>query len=111
MRIAKIKIANVSQDQLIAYLTESILFDYLNITAETAILASEEFYLRTNSDQLNVIIIRASDAALYVDIIGGGGGTGLFSITWGSEDAFVKRTLHMLKDCCKTFGSSIEMLE
>ncbi len=108
MRIAKLKIGGALQDELISYLTQSMLFDYINISAEMTILANEEFYMRTNTDQLNLIIMKRIDAYLYIDLIGGGGGTGLLSITWGSEAAFVKKAMRIVEDFCKTHDEPVE---
>ena len=111
MQIAKLKITGALQDELISYLTQSVLFDYVNISEEMTVFASEEFYLRTSSDQLNLIVIKSVGSYLYIDLIGGGGGTGLLGITWGSEGAFVKKMLKIVEAFCKTHGESIELME
>ena len=111
MRIAKLKIAGALQDELISYLTQTVLFDYVNISEELTILANEEFYLRTSSDQLNLIVIKSVGSYLYIDLIGGGGGTGLLGITWGSEGAFVRKTLKIVEAFCESHGESIELVE
>ena len=64
MQIFKLKVPKALQDELISYLTQSILFDYIDISAEITILAKEEFYLRTSSDQFNLIIIKRVDSYL-----------------------------------------------
>lgn len=111
MQISKLKVSKSVQEELISYLAESILFDYINISTEMTVLAKEEFYLRTTSEQLNLIIIKRVDSYLYIDLIGGAGGAGLFGISWGSEEAFVRRALKLLEDFCKDQGESIEIIE
>lgn len=101
----------VLQDELISYLTQTVLFDYVNISEELTILANEEFYLRTSSDQLNLIVIKSVGSYLYIDLIGGGGGSGLLGITWGSEGAFGRRMLKTLKAFCESHGESIMLVE
>ena len=111
MRVSKIKIAKSLQDELILFLTQSVLFDYINISEEMTVLASEEFYVRTDSEQLNLIIIKRVDSFLYIDLIGGGGGSGLLGITWGSEGAFVKKALGIIENFCKMHGEPVEVME
>src|SRR4051812_30681174 len=111
MEVLKLKISTLLQDKLIAYLAESILFQYTDISPEMTVLAVEEYYFRNNSDQLNLIIIKRVDSYLHIDLIGGGGASGLFGITWGSEQAFIKKIKKMLQDFCKTHGESIEYRE
>ena len=110
MQISKLKITNVLQEQLISYLTGSILFDYINISTETTILAIEEYYLRTNSQQLNLIIIKVVDSDLHIDVIGAGGGAGILGLNWGSEESFAKKAIKDLKDFCKTMGETLEVM-
>ena len=110
MKIATLKTSNSIREELIAHLVESILFDYINISEEMTLLANEEFYLRTTSDQLNVIIIRSVGAFLVIDLVGGGGAAGLFRMTWGSEGAFVKKTVKLLQEFCQVQGETIELM-
>src|SRR4051812_48021740 len=107
MEALRLKVSIGLQDLLIKHLTTSIEFQYTNILPEMTILAAEEFYFRTNSNQLNLIVIKSVDSLLHIDLIGGGGGTGLFAITWGSESAFIKKTKKMLESFCAAYGESI----
>ncbi|MEO6693448.1 MAG: DUF6054 family protein [Saprospiraceae bacterium] len=111
MKISRFKVSKTIQTKLISYLTTSFSFEYKNIVPEITILAKEEFYFRTGSNQLNLIVINTIDSYLYIDIIGGGGGKGLFGITWGSEMEFVRKTQNMIKEFCAMHQESIEIVE
>jgi hypothetical protein len=111
MKIAKLKINAKYKGELIQFLGDSIGPDYENIQPDMTVFVKEDFYFRNNSTQLNMIIIRVDTAFLYIDIIGGGGGTGWFNISWGSEKSFVKKTCRTIEGFYASRGEAIEYLE
>jgi hypothetical protein len=111
MKIAKLKTIAKNKDELIQFLGDSISPDYENIQSNMTVFVKENFYFRNNSTQLNMIIIRVDAVFLYIDIIGGGGGTGWLNITWGSEKSFVRKTCRTIEEFYARRGEAVEYLE
>ncbi|MCX6248021.1 MAG: hypothetical protein NTW10_09825 [Bacteroidetes bacterium] len=76
MKILKLKIGSIDLDKTIDYLADHLQFDYENHSTDMSVLTSEEFYIRNLSAQLNMIIARKTDSHIFIDIIGGAGGSG-----------------------------------
>lgn len=58
MEISKLKITGSTLDKLVNHLLEVSTFKYKNLTGDMAVLATENFYFRNNSTQLNMIVIK-----------------------------------------------------
>lgn len=110
MKISKYKISTTDIDKLVNYLAEELSFDYENSNDDMCLLVSEEFYFRNNSTQVNMVIVKRDDYSLYVDVIGGGGGTGLFNISLWSEKGYIKRVSKVLNKFIEEFGLTLEEL-
>jgi hypothetical protein len=108
MEISKLKITGTTVDKLVTHLLDTSTFKYKNLTDDMAVLATENFYFRNNSTQLNMIVIKKEDLILHVDLIGAAGGTGLFNFNLGSEKGFIKTTKKIISEFCSGQGLQIE---
>ena len=100
MEIGKMKIYQAKLNNLTEYLTTVNSYKYKNETNELTILATENFYFRNNSTQLNMVVIKQLGEDIIIDVIGAAGGTGLFNITWGSQKGFIKETQKIIEEFC-----------
>ncbi len=65
------------------------------------VFAFEEFYFRTNSNLLSLIIVHElKEDEFKIQFIAGGGGTGLLSFDWGSEDSSMSTNFKLIEDLC-----------
>lgn len=101
MKIIRVKLNSDDLQKVVTHFKKENSFDYTNETCDFAVLASEKFYFRNSSTQLNAIIIKLEGEELVVDIIGAAGGTGLFNISWGSERGFTNKIKSMLSEYSK----------
>jgi hypothetical protein len=111
MRIVKLKINDADLDRIVNYLIEHLSFDYENHSTEMSILASEEFYFRTFSAQLNMIIVKKEMSDILIDIIGAAGGSGLLNIDWWSEKGYTNRAKKVINKYKDEFNLIIENVE
>lgn len=91
MKISKYRIQTNDFEKLTNHLKNQFEFDYENHSDDMCVLASEEYYFRNGSTQLNMVIIKKSNATILIDIVAGAGGSGIFNINWWSEKEFVKK--------------------
>ncbi len=110
MKISKFKISTADLDKTISYLIENLSFDYENHSTDMSVLASEEFYFRNNSTQLNMIIARKKESSIFLDIMGSAGGSGFFNINFWSEKGYIKRVRKVLDKYTEEFNLTIEEL-
>lgn len=54
------------------------------------LMVFEKYYMRSGSYTSLTVAVTGDATSCYVDAIGAGGGTGLFNISWGSEDDFTE---------------------
>ena len=54
------------------------------------LLVFEKYFMRSGSYASLTISVTGDDRSCYVDVIGAGGGTGIFNISWGSEEDFTE---------------------
>jgi hypothetical protein len=110
MNILQLKIVAADFDKLIDYLNENFTFDYENQSSDTAILASEQYYIRNNSTQLNMIIINKEEDSVLIDIIGGAGGSGILNLNWGSEQGYINKVRLVLNKYAEDNKLTLEEL-
>ncbi len=110
MEKKQIKILGANLKTLTDYLTANLSFEYQNHSQDMSLLVTEEFYFRNNSTQLNMVAAKATDEAVLLDIIAGGGGTGWFNISWGSEGDYVYYVEEALRKYCEAEGFSLEVI-
>ena len=101
MRILKLKCESSIFRPLIDFLETNLSCTYKNEDDQAVLMAGEEDRFRTNSQQLYFMVIRKKDADLFIDLVCGGGGGGLFSISWGSEGAFINKAERLITGFCK----------
>ncbi|KAB3527599.1 hypothetical protein [Alkaliphilus serpentinus] len=78
-------------------------------SANVYVYYSEKYYLRNDSNLLSSFIIKLQgDNICIIDIIAGGGGTGLFGFTLGAETSRVNEVIRYFEAICKEKGWSIE---
>ena len=108
MRILKLKLGCSDFDKTIDYLIDNLQFDYENHSVDMSVLASEEFYFRNCSTQLNMIIARKENSYILIDVIGGEGGSGILNINWWSEKGYTNRVKKILKKYADEFTLTVE---
>ncbi len=108
MQQSTLKIKSSVKNNLIEFLSKRISHTYRNDFGTTSILAGEEYRFRTNSNQLYFIVLETTEPYLYINIVCGGGGEGLFNFSWGSEKAFINRAKNLIVDFCKLNSESYE---
>jgi hypothetical protein len=111
MKILKLKLGCPDLDKTIDYLIKNLQFDYENHSADMSVLASEEFYFRNGSTQLNMIIARLDKSDIYIDIMGGAGGSGLLNINWWSEKGYTNRVKKVLRKYAAEFNLLLEEID
>lgn len=111
MKESKLKTNSSLKDQLIDHLCFRISFTYRKDLGATTILAGEEYRFRTNSNQLYFIVFEVAEQNMYINIVCGGGGEGIFNFTSGSEKAFIKRTMELISEFCKKSNEPLEVIE
>lgn len=97
MKIAKYTFIIDNPDDLTQYLTQEFGGEYQNSSSDMTVLASEKYYFRNNSTQMNLIVTKSEQEKLHVHVIGGAGGSGLLNINWWSEKGFISRVEKALR--------------
>jgi len=111
MKIGKFKLITDDLDKTINFLVENMSFNYENHSADMSILASEEYYFRNESTQMNMIIAKKVESYILLDVMGGAGGTGVFNISWGSEKGYIKTANKVLNKFSEEYGVEIQRIE
>ena len=92
MKVENITLWSSDLADLEAYLRNEFRVEYYNSTKDMFMIAFEDFFFRTNSKQLEMIVAKLVGKHIEIDVIGAGGKTGwLISWDWGSENAFIQR--------------------
>lgn len=74
-------------------------------TPGVQIFLIENYYFRTNSNLMAAIITSMRDnTTCEVEIVSGGGGSGLAGMDWGSESAMVDTLCKTIERICKECG-------
>lgn len=66
--------------------------------ARIILLCFEKYYLRNNSHASLTILLTEDDAEQTAEIIGFGGGNGLFNISFGANSNFANTAVKILKE-------------
>lgn len=70
---------------------------YHNIDAvNVRILSFEKFYFRNGSYASLTVVLTENGSSKTADIIGSGGGEGLFNISWGANSEFTRDAANVL---------------
>jgi hypothetical protein len=110
MNVQKLKITGIDKSEILEHLKGQLSFDYENHSTDMSVLATEDYYMRNNSTQLNMIIAKVKDSCIYLDIIGSAGGTGFLNINFWSEKGYVKKVLKILEKHREEHNYTIEQL-
>lgn len=108
MTVLKLKITDDNLDQLVNYLIQELNFDYENHSIDMSILIADNFYLLNMTAQLNMIILKKEAAFILIDIIGGGGGDGIFNMDFGSEKGYTIRTSTVIYKYAEEYSLTAE---
>ncbi len=54
------------------------------------LMVFEKYYMRSQSYTSLTVAVSGDTKSSFVDVIGAGGGTGIFNISWGSEQDFTE---------------------
>jgi hypothetical protein len=108
MKILKLKVGTTDLDSMKVYIIKNFEFQYENHSADMTILATEDFYFRNNSTQLNMIVAKREESALLIDVIGGAGGAGLLNINWWSEKSYTGKVNNLLQKYAKVNDLTIQ---
>lgn len=108
MKISKFKISTTDRKMIIKYLKKYLPFEYQNHSSDMSILANEDLYLRTNSSQMDMVILKIEEGSIDIDVIGGAGGAGILNINWGSEKEYIKGVRNILLQFSEEFNIKME---
>jgi hypothetical protein len=111
MKIAKIKLRTSNLDRIVDYLIKNLQFDYENHSIDMSILASEDFYFRNISSQLNMIIAKKEKSHIIIEIMGAAGGAGLLNINWWSEQEYTNKVKKILQQYADEFNLTLKEIE
>lgn len=107
MQTSTLRIESRFHDQLIEYLKKELSTKYTYNEGATTLLAGEEFRFRSSSYQMHLVVVKNGPSQCSIELVCGGGGTGIFNISWGSEKAFIKRTTRIIGEFCSQHGTRI----
>ena len=65
--------------------------------AVVVLLSFEKYYFRTGSYASLTVMLTQNENEQTVDIIGSGGGEGLFNISWGANSNFAENAVRILQ--------------
>jgi len=109
MKITSVKINNSALENVSDFLCREHHFEYKKQDDKLVVLASEQYYFRTNSTQLNMVVATQENEDVIIDLIGGAGSAGLLNIDFGSERNFIKMARKLLAKMCEEMN--LEMKE
>jgi len=108
MDVTRCSIQGAKPQSFIKALKEEIFDCYLFSTDHVTIFTTEKYFLRTNSNLLSVIIVDCTDQSrITIEIISGGGGSGLLQMGLGSEESANKQILKICRKICDSNSWSI----
>lgn len=111
MVVKKLLLRDDDLRQLTRFLFTKYKFDYQLITDASATLAFEEHYYRNSSMQMNMVVLQKTTDGIRVDAIGGGGGSGIFGFSLGSEKEFVNVFFGRMKFWAEKKNLVVEEIE
>jgi len=83
---------------------------YKKETAQMILFAEEQYKLRTNSYQMNMVVFSLENDAILIDIIGAAGGSGMLNISLWSESGFTKNMTKYIEKYCAAKGIEMQQL-
>lgn len=70
MKLLKLKVATSELQQFADQVSKALSIDYSNQSTDMVAIASEIYKFRTNSAQLNIVILKRVESQIHIDIIG-----------------------------------------
>lgn len=105
MRIQRITIEGYDNVKSLAKICMSHMgSQYRSVSDDMIVIGSETYRLRTTSSQWEMVVLKKVDHSVRIDIIGTGGGAGVFNISLGAEKSFVDGMLGKIRDVCDRNG-------
>lgn len=111
MNVSKFRLHTTELEKLTQYLRSALSFDYKNHSEDMNILASERYYLRNNSTQLNMVVVKRNNSMIWIDIIATAGGAGIFNINLWSEKGYIKKVRKVLDQYAENQELVLEELQ
>ena len=108
MKIQSVRIINHDIDSVTKFLEQNIKLNYYSKVENMSILCSEKFYLRTESTQMNMVVLKRHYDDVIIDIIGAGGGVSILGISLWSESGFIKEIIAKLTEYCQKNALKLE---
>ena len=108
MTIRHLRIKSTDIDVWVDYLCQKLKIDYENHSNDCTVLATEEYFFRTNSSQLNLIVLKMEKKYLLIDVIAAGGGVGIFNFSLGAEGSFCGKVYGMVEQYCEDKNLCLE---
>lgn len=98
-------------ERVTTFLLDRYKITYQLLTPASAVLAFEEYFFRNGSMQFNTFNLVKTAEGIRIDAIGGGGSSGMFTFSWGSEKEFSTIAYNRLSDWAAENGLELEELE
>lgn len=102
MYIKQFKIKGNNINEIIEFIDDDLKIISYNPAEGVHIFMSEKYYLRTNGQLMASLIVNIEDEYnATVDVVTGGGVTGLFGGNWGTEKSRSKEIEAMIIEICE----------
>ena len=111
MRIKPVKLHTNDLDAVVNFTVDRIKFVYENHTEFMSVLLSESFHLRTMSGQVEAVVFKLKENCVHIDILAGGGGTGLLNLNLGSERSSISSIVNVLQQFAAERNVEMEFVE
>ena len=103
METIKVRIEGPDISPLIEIMKNRISDPYIHSDDKTLIVATESYFFRIGSNLMTVMVVRmVSRDQCKIDIISGGGGSGLVGSTWGAERSANAQFVKFFKEVCES---------
>lgn len=83
---------------------------YQCVNDDMVIIGNESYRWITSSVQWDMVVIKRMEDKIQVDVLGVGGGSGLFSFSWGTERSFVRDMTRRTAEYCRNNGLKFEVV-
>ncbi len=67
-------------------------------SSNITLLVYEKFYMRVSSYVSLTILIVDDETGQTIELLGSGGGSGIFGVDWGANEAFAESAKHILTE-------------
>jgi hypothetical protein len=88
-------------------ISEEIVPTYWKQSDDMIVMSTEQFRMRTTSQQLNMVCLQLVDSKLEIDLIGAAGGSGIFNLNLGSEWSFTRKLARKIVRYCDVHGYEV----